>query len=87
MVDTSKNGYWGHQQHTIPYDITSRILAGFRLVTTTTRRFCIFSTGTNFTKPLTTCKPDEGLMVFTIWSVANARLFLVRQEDSGNMPI
>ena len=42
----------------MPYDITSRILAGFRLVTTMTRLFCIWSTGTNLTKPLTTCSVD-----------------------------
>ena len=41
-------------QRTMPYDITSRILAGLRLVTTTTLLFCICSTGTNLTKPLTT---------------------------------
>ena len=39
----------------MPYDMTSRILAGFRLHTTTTRRPCIASSGTNLTSPLTTC--------------------------------
>lgn len=47
------------QQLTMPSDMTSRILAGFRLQTTTTRRFCICSTGTNLTRPLTTCRQDH----------------------------
>lgn len=47
------------QQLTMPSDMMSRILAGFRLQTTTTRRFCICSTGTNLTRPLTTCRQDH----------------------------
>ncbi len=39
----------------MPDDRTPRILAGFRLHTTTTLLFSIFSTGTNFTKPETIC--------------------------------
>ena len=46
-------------QLTMPSDMTSRILAGFRLQTTTTRRFCIWSRGTNLTRPLTTCRQDH----------------------------
>ena len=46
-------------QLTMPSDMTSRILAGFRLQTTTTRRFCICSRGTNLTRPLTTCRQDH----------------------------
>mmetsp|Transcript_37731 Transcript_37731/g.97920 ORF Transcript_37731/g.97920 Transcript_37731/m.97920 type:complete len:339 (+) Transcript_37731:247-1263(+) len=43
-------------QSTMPYDMTSLILAGFRLQTTTTRRFSMPASGTNFTSPLTTCR-------------------------------
>ena len=47
-----------HAQLTMPSDMTSRILAGFRLQTTTTRRFCICSRGTHLTRPLTTCRQN-----------------------------
>lgn len=53
-------------QRTMPYDMTSRILAGFRLVTTTTLLFCIWSTGTNLTKPLTTWISSNGSLSFLL---------------------
>ena len=53
-------------QHTMPYDMTSRILAGFKLVTTTTLLFCIWSTDTNLTKPLTTCMSPQASLSFLV---------------------
>ena len=40
---------------TMPEERTSRIFAGLRLVSTTTRRWSIFSMGTKFTRPDTIC--------------------------------
>jgi len=47
----------------MPKLMISLILAGFMLQITTTRRSRIFSIGTNFTRPLTTCSRKHAALV------------------------
>jgi len=45
---------------TMPWLCTPRMVAGFRLHSSATRRPCISASGMNFTRPLTTCGAGGG---------------------------